>query len=83
MGSYFCVLVFILVGGVIFVEEKFAYRRSIKKLTAPAEDLFSARLAGVRATAEINIRFINTLSRDALSKQRVHVVRKYRFPFHS
>ena len=47
MGSYFRVIVFILVGEVIFVEEKFAYRWSIKKLTAPGEDLFSARLAGV------------------------------------
>ena len=62
MGSYFRVLVFTLVGEAIFVEEKFKYRRSIKKLTAPGEDLFSARLVGVRATAEINIRFINTSS---------------------
>ena len=48
-GSYFRVLVpvFILVGEVIFVEEKFAYRWSIKNLTAPGEDLF-----GVRVTAE-------------------------------
>ena len=33
--------------GGIFVEEKFAYRRSIKKLTVPGEDLFSARPVGV------------------------------------
>ena len=58
MGSYFRVLVFILVRKVIFLEEKFAYRRSIKKFTVPGEDLFSARLAGVQATAEINMHFI-------------------------
>ena len=42
MGSYFRVLEFILVGEVIFVEENFAYRQSIKKLTMPGKVLFSA-----------------------------------------
>ena len=58
MGSYFCVLAFILVGEVIFIEEKFAYyRQSIKKLTVPSEVLFSVRLAGAQAAAEISMHF--------------------------
>ena len=43
MVSYFRVLAFILVREVIFVEEKFAYTWSIKKLTVADEVLFSAR----------------------------------------
>ena len=58
-GSYFRVLAFILFGEVIFVEEKFAYRWSIKKLTVPGEVLFSAGLAGTQAAAETNIHNIN------------------------
>ena len=61
MESYFRVLPFILVGEVIFVEEKFAYRQSIKKLTVPGEVLFSARLAGVQAAAETSMRFKYTM----------------------
>ena len=41
MGSYFRVLAFILVLKVIFVEEKFVYGRSIKKLTVPGEVLLA------------------------------------------
>ena len=51
-GSYFCILEFILVREVIFVEEKFAYRRSIKKITTPGEVLFSAQLSGARAAVK-------------------------------
>ena len=65
MGSYFHILTFILVGEVIFVQEKFAYRRSIKKLTAPGEVLFSARLAGAQAAAETSMR-LNTQSVDVV-----------------
>ena len=45
MGSYFHFLVIILVGEDIFVEEKFVYRRSTKRLTVPGEVLFSVCLA--------------------------------------
>ena len=41
MGSYFHVLAFILVGEVIFIEEKFAYGRSIMKFTVPGEVLLA------------------------------------------
>ena len=63
MGSYFRVLAFILLGKVIFVEEKFPYRRSIKKLTVPGEVLFSARLVGAQAAAETSMRFKYTMCR--------------------
>ena len=58
-AGYFRVLAFILVGEAIFIyiEEKFAYRWSIKKLTVSGEVLFSARLAGAQAAAETNMRF--------------------------
>ena len=61
--SYFRVLAFILVGEVIFIEEKFAYRRSIKKLTVPGEVLFNVRLAGAQAAAETSMRFKYTMCR--------------------
>ena len=63
MGSYFRVLAFILVREVIFVEEKFAYRQSIKKLTVPGEVLFSARFAGAQAAAETSMRPKHTTCR--------------------
>ena len=42
MSSYFLVLIFIPVGEVIFIEEKFAYRWSMKKLTVLGEVLLNA-----------------------------------------
>ena len=74
MVSYFRVLPFILVGEVIFVEEKFAFKWSIKKLTVADEVLFSARLSGAQAAAETSIRVLNT--------QCVDMAQKYCFPFH-
>ena len=44
MESYFRVLVFILVGEAILIEEKFTYRWSMKKLTMPGEVMFSVEL---------------------------------------
>ena len=73
MVSYFRVLAFILVGEVIFVEEKFTYTWSIKKLTVAGEVLFSARLSGAQAAAETSIRFKYTMCRHGT---------KYCFPFH-
>ena len=73
MGSNFRVLAFILVGEVIFVEEKFAYRWSMKRLTVLGDDLFSARLASAQAAAETSMR---------LNTQCVDVAQKYCFPFH-
>ena len=64
----------ILVGEVIFVEEKFAYTWSIKKLTVADEVLFRAQLAGAQAAAETSIRILNT--------QCVDMAQKYCFPFH-
>ena len=60
MVSYFRVLSFILVGEVIFVEEKFVYTWSIKNLTVADEVLFSAGLSGAQAAAETSIRVLNT-----------------------
>ena len=74
MVSYFRVLPFILVREVIFVEEKFAYTWSIKKLTVADKVLFSAQLLGAQAAAEASIRILNT--------QCVDMARKYCFPFH-
>ena len=73
MVSYFRVLPFILVGEVIFVEEKFVYAWSIKKLTLEDEVLISARLSGAQAAAETSIRVLNT--------QCVDMAQKYCFPF--
>ena len=44
MRTYFCFLAFILVGEVIFIEEKFVCRQSRKKLAMPGEVLLSMRL---------------------------------------
>ena len=62
-GNFFRILAFILVGGVIFIEEKFAYRWSIKKLTMPGEVLFSAQLALAQAAAETSMHFKYTMCR--------------------
>ena len=63
MVGYFRVLAFILVGEVIFVEEKFTYAWSIKKLTVPGQVLLSARLVGTQAAAETSMRFKCTMCR--------------------
>ena len=74
MGSSFRILAFILIGEVIFVEEKFAYKQSIKKLTVPGEVLFSVRFVGAQAAAETSMRFKHTICRRG--------AKKYCFPFH-
>ena len=63
MGSYFHILEFIPIGEVIFVGEKFAYRRLIMKLTVPGEVLFSVRLADAQAAAETSMHFKYTMCR--------------------
>ena len=74
-GSYFRVLAFILVGEVIFVEEKFTYRLSIKKLTVPHH---------VRLCLARDYRVHKQLQKQAcvLNTQCVDVAQKYCFPFH-